>query len=230
VATRSGEGFGLRSMLPVLVLDVACPFLAYRYLRQQVPQMSASLALLLSGSFPAVNNVRTLLRSRTLDIIGIVILVGIVVGAASAFVTGDPKLLLIRESFVTGVLSLVCLSSLAWPRPLLFFIGRDFTAGHDPARVAEFNAVWERPGARRVFRIMTWVWGLGWLGEFVLKVVLVTILTIPQALVVGPIESNGITVALILWTIRYANESQRRGEAARAVEMAAAPPAGAPRS
>jgi hypothetical protein len=222
---RSRQGFGLASMLPILVLDIACPYLAYHNLRQRFPGLSASMALLLSGVFPALNNIGTLLRSRTLDIIGIVILVGIVVGAASAFVTGDPKLLLIRESFVTGALALVCLSSFFWPRPLLFFIGRDFTAGHDPARIAEFNALWDRPGARRVFRVMTAVWGFGWLAEFLLKAALVMVLTVPQALVVGPIESNGITIALILWTIRYTNESQRRGEAARAAEMAAVPPA-----
>jgi hypothetical protein len=220
------EGFGLRSLLPVLVLDIACPYLAYHYLRQQAPQMSPSLALLLSGVFPVLNNLYGLIRSRTLDVIGIVILVGIVIGAASAFLTGDPKLLLIRESFVTGALAVVCLTSLVWPRPLLFFIGRDFSTGHDPARMAEFNALWERPGARRVFRVMTVVWGLGWLGEFVLKVVLVLTLTIPQVLVVGPIESNGITIILILWTLRYANQSRRRGEAAQAaVARVAAPPA-----
>ena len=223
-AAPSRDGLGLRNLLPVLVLDIACPYVAYQYLRQQVPQMSPSLALLLSGVFPVLNNVRSLVRSRTLDIIGVVILVGIVVGAASAFVTGDPKLLLIRESFVTAALAVVCLASLLWPRPLLFFIGRDFSAGHDPARVAEFNAMWARPGARRVFRVMTVVWGLGWLAEFALKIVLVLTLTIPQVLVVGPIESNGITIALILWTIRYANESRRRGEEAQRAEMLAARP------
>jgi hypothetical protein len=209
----------------MLVLDIACPYVAYRYLRQQVPGMSPSLALVLSGVFPAANNARKLIRSRTFDIIGLVILVGIIVGAASAFVTGDPKLILIRESFVTGALAVVCLHSLLWPRPLMFYIGRDFTAGHDPAKVAEFNAMGERPGARRVFRVMTAVWGLGWAGEFLLKIALVLALTIPQVLIIGPIESNGITIALILWTIRYANESRRRGEAARAAETAAAPPA-----
>jgi hypothetical protein len=222
-AGRSREGLGLRNLVPILVLDIACPYLAYHYLRQRLPQMSPSQALLLSGVFPVLNNLRSLVRSRTLDIIGVVILVGIVVGAASAFVTGDPKLLLIRESFVTGALAIVCLASLLWRRPLLFFIGRDFSAGHDPARVAEFNALWERPGARRVFRVMTVVWGLGWLGEFLLKIALVLTLAIPQVLVVGPIESNGITIALILWTIRYANESRRRGEEARRAEALAAP-------
>jgi hypothetical protein len=40
-------------------------------------------------------------------------------------------------------------------------------------------------------------------------------LSIPQVLVVGPIESWGITAALIWWTLRYARDARRRREAAR---------------
>jgi hypothetical protein len=50
-AGRSREGLGLRSLLPILVLDIACPYLAYHYLRQRLPRISPSQALLLPGSF-----------------------------------------------------------------------------------------------------------------------------------------------------------------------------------
>jgi hypothetical protein len=213
-------------LLPILVLDIACPYLTYAYLTHRAAGISPALALVLSGVFPALGNVLSLIRSRTLDIIGIFVLVGIAVGAASALVSGDPKFVLIRESFVTAALGVICLLSLLWSRPLLFYIGRDFTTGHDPVRVAEFNTLWDRPGAERVFRIMTTVWGVGWVGEFVLKVLLVLNLSIPRMLVVGPILSNGVTIGLILWTLRYARESRRRGEALRAA--AAAPRSSAP--
>jgi len=225
---RSQEGFSARGLVPILVLDVACPYLAYTFLTHRVPGMSPSLALVLSGVFPALGNVLSLIRSRTLDIIGVFVLVGITVGAATAFLSGDPKLVLMRESFVTGALGAICLFSLLWHRPLLFFIGRDFSTGHDPVRVAEFNALWQRAGARRVFRIMTTVWGVGWVGEFALKVLLVLSLSIPRMLVVGPIVSNGVTIALILWTLRYARESRRRGEALRAAAGSTSPPSSPP--
>ena len=220
---RSREGFSVRGLLPILVLDIACPYLAYTYLTHRVPGISPALALVLAGVFPALGNVLSLIRSRTLDIIGVFVLFGLAVGAATAFLSGDPKLVLIRESFVTGALGVICLFSLLWRRPLLFFIGRDFSTGHDPVRVAEFNALWQYPGARRVFRIMTMVWGVGWVGEFTLKVLLVLSLPIPRMLVVGPIVSNGVTIALILWTLRYARESRRRGEMLRAAAGAAGP-------
>jgi hypothetical protein len=62
---------------------------------------------------------------------------------------------------------------------------------------------------------MTAVWGAGWIAEVALKVLIVFSLSIPQALVVGPIESAVITVLLILWTIWYTRAVlRRRAEAA----------------
>lgn len=204
------RAFNFRSVLPMLVLDVACPYLTYRLIRQYVPGLSVVFALALSGVFPALANIASILRTRTLDIIGMIVLVGIGVSIAAAFAGGDPKIVLIRESFVTGALGIVCLLSLLWRRPLLFYIGREFTAGHDPARVAQFDGIWQYPNARRTFRIMTIVWGLGWVGEFLLKIAEVLILSIPQVLIIGPIISNGATIGLIVWTIRYARRSRER--------------------
>jgi hypothetical protein len=217
-------GLSLRRFLPFLLLDVVCPYLTYRYLQAHVPSIPQTAALVLSGAFPALANVISIVRSRALDIIGVIVLLGIAVGAVAAALGGGPRLILLRESFVTGALAIVCLASLAAPRPLLFYIGRDVSTGHDPARVAEFDALWQNPGARHVFRVMTIVWGIGWLAEVALKVLVVYNLSISQALVVGPIQSAAITVVLILWTVRYARAARRRGEARRAAASAAAHP------
>ena len=206
----------LRGFLPFLFLDIACPYLTYQYLQHHAPGMSQTTALVLSGVFPALANVISIVRSRAVDIIGVMVLLGIAVGAVGAALGGGPRLVLLRESFVTGAVAILCLGSLAAPRPLLFYIGRDFSTGHDPARVAQFNALWYNPGAPHVFRVMTAVWGIGWLAEVALKVLIVYSLSIPRALVVGPISSAAITIGLILWTVRYARTARRRGEARRA--------------
>lgn len=213
---NSPGGLSLRRFLPFLLLDVVCPYLTFRYLQAHVPSMSQTTALVLSGVFPALANVISIVRSRALDIIGVIVLLGIAVGAAAAALGGGPRLVLLRESFVTGALAIVCLVSLAAARPLLFYIGRDFSTGHDPARMVEFDALWQNPGARHAFRVMTTVWGVGWLVEVALKVLVVYSLSISQALVVGPIQSAAITVVLILWTVRYARAARRRGEVLRA--------------
>jgi len=223
-AQHPGGGLSLRTFAPMLLLDVVCPYLTYRLLQRNDPAMSQTVALLLSGVFPALANVISIVRSRSLDIIGVIVLLGIVVGAVAALLGGGPRLILVRESFVRGAVALVCLASLWAPRPLLFYIGRDFSTGHDPVRIAEFDALWQNPAARHVFRVMTAVWGIGWLVEVALKVLIVFTLSIPEALVVGPIESGAITLVLILWTVRYARAARRRGEARLAAASGGQPP------
>ncbi len=213
-----------RSFVPFLILSVVCPYVTYRLLQRYDPGMSQTDALLVSGVFPALANVLSIVRSRSLDIIGSMVLLGIVIGALGAALGGGPRVILVRESFVTGAAAIVCLVSLGAPRPLFFYIGRDFATGHDPVRIAEFDALWQIPAAQHVFRVLTAVWGIGWLVEVGLKVLIVFSLPIPQALVVGPLESGAFTIVLVLWTLRYTRAARRRGEARRAAAAGGSAP------
>lgn len=204
----------LRGILPSLVISGACPLITYQLLMAYVPAMSKVTALAIGAIFPAVHGVAGIARRRYLDFIGLMVLIGIALTIVATFVGGDPKLLLMRESFVTGSLGLVALSSFLWRRPLLFYIGRQFSAGDDRERLAQFNALWERPGARHTFRIMTAVWAIGWLGEFALRVAMVETLTIPQVLAISPFVFNTINIGLIAWTFAFVRRRRRRAQEA----------------
>jgi hypothetical protein len=217
----SADAPSIRGAFPSLVIDGLLPFLTYLLLTSYVPHLSQVIALGLSATFPTVNGLLTIVRRRHLDIIGAVVLTGIAFSILATLVGGDPKLLLIRESFVTGALGIVCLTSLVWPRPLMFYIGRQFSVGEDPAKIAEFNALWQYPRARHTFRVMTIVWAIGWISEFALRVVMVWTLSIPEVLAISPLVFNGITIGLIAWTIAYGRRQRQRGAEARAKAAAA---------
>ena len=85
-----------------MVIAGLLPFLTYVLLTSYVPRFSQVVALGLSAIFPTVNGLITIARRRHLNIIGAIVLIGILVSVVAARVGGDPKLLLIRESFVTG--------------------------------------------------------------------------------------------------------------------------------
>jgi hypothetical protein len=196
----------------MLFFDGACPYLSYVLLKAWVPGISEVAALGIGAIFPAAYGVYEIVHKGRIDIMGSVVLLGIVVSIVATFVGGDPKMLLIRESFVTGALGVVCLSSLFWPRPLMFYVGRQFTA-HSAAQVDEFNAGWQYPAARRLFKVLTVVWGLGWVGEFALRVLMVGTLTIEQVLALSPFVFNGIFIALIAWNVAYVKRAQERAHA-----------------
>jgi hypothetical protein len=211
----------IRGVVPGLVIDGLLPFLTYLLLTSYVPHLSQVIALGLSATFPTVYGLVAIVRRRHLDIIGAVVLVGIAVSILATLIGGDPKLLLMRESFVTGALGMVCLTSFVWPRPLMFYIGRQFSAGEDPAKIAEFDALWQYPRARHTFRVMTIVWAIGWMSEFALRIVMVWTLSVPEVLAVSPFVFNGITIGLFAWTIAYVRRQRQRGAEARANAAAA---------
>jgi hypothetical protein len=200
----------LRGVLPIIVMSGVLPYATYELLTMYIPSMPEVWALAAAGTFPAAHSLIGVVRQRRLDIIGIIVVVGIAFSIVATLVGGSPKLLLIRESFVTGALGLLGLSSLLWKRPLIFYIARQMSAGADPAIAARFDALWLRPLGPRTFRLMTLVWAIGWLMEFALRIVMVETLTIPQVLVIGPIVFSGVNVGLFAWTFAYARRVQRR--------------------
>ena len=202
-----------RGVLHDLVIDGLCPFVMYVLLTSYVAGVSQVKALAAGAIFPATNGLFGIVRRKHVDIIGAVVLVGIVVSIVATAIGGDPKLLLIRESFVTGALGFVCLLSLLWTRPLMFYIARQFSTGNDPAKVQAFNDLWQRPLAPRTFRVLTVVWALGWMGEFGLRVIMVETLSIPHVLAISPIAFTGITVGLFAWTFAYVRHQQQRAAA-----------------
>lgn len=201
----------VRSVIPSLIVDGLCPYLAYKLLTAYL-STSEIVALGVGAIFPAAHGAHSIWRRRRIDIIGAIVLVGIAVSVVALLVGGSPQLFLIRESFVTGALGLLALTSLAWRRPLLFYIGRQFSAGADPEATEQFNALWQLAPARRTFRVMTIAWALGWLGEFGLRVLMVMTLSIGQVLAISPFVFNGMTIGLIAWTVAYARRRRARGQ------------------
>jgi hypothetical protein len=206
----SAQSPSIRAVVPSLVVDGLCPFLAYKLLTAYVPGMTQILALGLGALFPAARGVLEIWRRRTLDIIGAIVLVGIGVSIVALLAGGSPRMFLIRESFVTGALGLVAFSSFAWRRPLLFYIGRQFSAGDDVTAIEQFNQLWQYAGARRTFRLLTLAWAVGWLGEFALRVVMVLTLSPAQVLAISPFVFNGITIGLIAWTLAFVKKQRQR--------------------
>ena len=201
----------LYSVFPSLVIDGLLPYVSYKLSIRYVPRISEVAALGIGALFPAVHGIFSIWRRRHVDIIGAIVLIGIAVSIVVLVAGGGPRLFLIRESFVTGTLALLALSSFAWRRPLLFYVGRQFSAGGDSAAIERFDALWQRAPARRTFRVMTIVWAVGWLAEFALRVVMVLTLSVAQVLAISPFVFNGITLALLAWTLAYGRRQQARG-------------------
>jgi hypothetical protein len=218
---QGGQRMNLRGMAPSLIVNAVLPYIAYQVLTGS--GVDTAQALTLSAVFPLIGIIWGFVRSRRADIIGVVSLIFIVLGVVTSAISGDPRFILIKESFLTGAFGVACLVSLLMPRPLMFYFGRQFAGGGDPVRTARFEAMWQYPGFRAVNRTMTVVWGIAYVLEALARIGLTFVLPIALFLVVSPVLAFGVTVALISWTVAYGRRAAQRAAQLRQSTSAPAP-------
>jgi hypothetical protein len=221
--TATAKGGRLFTITMIVIFDVAGPLVAYKVLRSA--GLSAVSALLLSGVFPALGVTIGAVRNRRLDAVGALVLAGIVVGTVLGLVSHSARLLLAEGSVPTGVFGVVCLGSLWARHPLMFSVVREFT-GPDTAKGQEMTRLWRDEEAfRRDFRVITAVWGVGFLLEAALRVVIIYHTSTGTALTISKITPFLFGAILSAWTVAYGTHHKKKGErmAAGAAQAASSP-------
>jgi len=212
--TPTTPAIGVRGLLLSIILNAIIPFGVYWFVKHYL-NPSEFIALCAAALFPLLYSIYEFSNHRSFDLIAIFALLGISVSILGVALGGDTKILLIRESFFTAMLGIACFISLLFPRPLMFYVGRQFMTGNDPAKMAEFDAQWQHPYARFVHRLITIVWGSAYVGEFVIRVILVYTLPTALVLIISPILLGAITIGTIAWTLTYVRHAERRGQELR---------------
>lgn len=202
----------IRSLLWDIALNATIPAALYILVKHLISASELS-ALLWATAFPLLKTAHDLARRRELDPVALLVLLGLVTSMMAVLLKGDPRLLLIRESFFTGAFGLACLVSLLFPRPLMFYFGRYFMAGRDAQQRAIFEARWHQPMARRAHRLVTVIWGLVYVLEFIVRVTLVYAFPAAVVLVVAPFLTGLATIGAVVWTFWFAYRVRARMEA-----------------
>ena len=205
----AAKGGQIRSITMIVIFDVAGPLVAYKLLRSA--GLTAVTALLLSGVFPAVGVTIGAVRHRRLDAVGALVLAGIVVGTALGLVSHSTRLVLVEGSVPTAVFGVVCLGSLRARHPLMFSFAREFT-GPDTAKGQEMTRLWQYEGYRRIFRVITIVWGAAFLLEAALRVVIVYNTPAGTALAISKATPFVFLAILSAWTVAYGTYHRKKGE------------------
>ncbi|MEU4211787.1 VC0807 family protein [Streptomyces sp. NPDC026206] len=211
-----------------IVCNVVLPIVTYNQLRDA--GWSEFSALALSGVWPLVDTAVYLAWHRRIDEFAVITFIFMMLTlAVTAVGPHSTRLLLVKDSAVTGLFGLVCLATLAAPRPLMFYFGRKFGTDGTKEGLARWNALWEQQaGFRRTMRRITMVWGLGYVAEALVRIGLSYALPTDAMLGVNSVLSYGAPALLIAWTISYSKRARARGAAAEAARTAQAPSAAEP--
>lgn len=188
-----------------LAWDVGLPLVGYYAMHAL--GASDRTALLVATLAAGLRLVRVAVRSRRVTWFGALMLAVFGIGLVLAFVGGDPRFILLKDSFTTGGVGLVFLASLLGARPLTFSAYQSW----QPAAAAELDARWDQvAGIRHTFRVSSVVWGIGLLVEAALRVPLIYALPIDVA--VGASTGMQVVAFVLLggWNTVYAIRAQRR--------------------
>ena len=208
-----------RAMVPDLIVDGALPVVAYQALTRY--GMAVVPALAAGAIFPAVNIFRKFIVTRSFDLVGLIVLVFLGIGVVSSLLSGNVLFVLVKESFITGLVGLLFLSSLLWKRPIIFYLARQVMEAGGAERLAWWDGLWEHARFRRTMRIMSTVWGVGYVLEAGIRVIFALTLSPGIVVVLSPIMGIGTTVGLILWTRKYGRIVQERAAREAAPTVAA---------
>ncbi|WP_236790576.1 VC0807 family protein [Amycolatopsis sp. GM8] len=186
-----------QAMLPLLV-DVALPVGSY-YVLSKGLGLSELMSLALSSVIPAVRTVWGIVAQRRINPLALLILTANVAGLLLSLVSGDPRLMLAKESGVSSVIGLAILVSAFAGRPIMSTVLRPIFARGDAARFA----LWDRLSAtsvefRHAERNYSIVWGCVLLLECAARLIGVYTLSVDTMVWLGPV----ILIAAILLAFR----------------------------
>ena len=218
--TKSEIAGRFRSIAKIAIIDVAAPLIAYSLLRSA--GMSTVTALVLSGVFPALSVAISVIKHRRLDVVGALVLAGILAGTVLGLISHSTRLVLMEGSVPTVIFGVGCLGSLWTRRPLMYGFALEFI-GPDTAKGREMTSLWQYKGFRRVFRVITVVWGVGFLLEAALRVAIVYNTSTGTALSLSKVTPYIWVGVFVAWTVAYGRYRRKQGE--RLMAAAAAAPA-----
>lgn len=196
-----GERTGRRRFVAMLVWDIALPLAMFYGLR--VLGLDVWQALVAGVSLPAARLGVAALRRR-IEFAGVFSVSIMFVGTGIGLLTGDARLLLVRESYLTAVVGPWIWVTLLMRRPLVFTATVGFMAA-DAARAWE--CAWIGSGRfRHTMRVMTAGFGVAFLVDAAARVVMAY--TLPLDLV--PVLGVAVLLTLLVSVVQVGKWYGRR--------------------
>lgn len=152
---------------------------------------------------PLLWSVYELIKTRKLDALSTVVVASILFTVVATALGGSARMIQIRDALVTGIIGILFLLSLFLKKPLVFHLAQATIARNPQPDVPQMEVFWAQPGGPRVFRILTFVWGVGLVAQTSLLCVLASIWPIGRYLLVSPFIGYGLLGLLLLWSFFY---------------------------
>jgi intracellular septation protein A len=202
----TGKGNGknaVKALLPTLVRDVGLPTLAYYLLHWN--GASDWTALLAGAVVSGVMLVVEAIKARRLEVFSGFMLCIFAAGLLATLISGDARMMIVKDSVVTAVVGLAFGISALTRKPLIYFAARK---SHPQPEA--FEATYDStPAMRGKFKLMSATWGVGFLIEAAIRVVLAYQLPVSTMVWLSHVLMFGTIGLLALITVKWGAKKGR---------------------
>jgi hypothetical protein len=163
IALRSNRARGVTSHIAVralfksVLITMLAPALLYKLAAPHFAPFSL-MPLAISGIPPILWLAYGLAKLRAIDVLGFFAAENVVVSMAALVLSHTERDALLGRSMQNVLLAAVFLASLAFARPLMFYMSRQLSSGNDPKTRRSFERAASQPNALAVYRALTWGW------------------------------------------------------------------------
>lgn len=189
-----------------LAANFLAPYLVYEALHKHYGDTKALLASIVP---PLLWSGYELIKTKKLDALSMVIIASILFTVIATAMGGSARLIQVRDALVTGAIGVMFLISLAFEKPLIFYLGRAISGRRTDDDAPDFDELWQLPTAPRAFKLITTVWGVGLVLQTALLCFLAYRWSISRYLLVSPFISYGMIGGLTAWSFWYGEKRHK---------------------
>ncbi|MFI7670936.1 VC0807 family protein [Nocardia sp. NPDC049526] len=161
---------------------------------------------LFSGAVLIIETIRT----RRLEPFAAIMLGVFAFGLVGSLISGDPRMMIVKDSAGTAIVGIAFLISTVVGKPLTYLSARKALAAAGPAELAEFEASYRaNPAKRRGFNTLAMAWGGGLVAEAIVRILLAYQLPIHTMAWLSPVLSIIFFTPLIALSVRFVKRARR---------------------
>ncbi|WP_152603649.1 VC0807 family protein [Amycolatopsis rifamycinica] len=196
------RGSSLPRVGKVVLVDVGLPYAVYLALSRL--GVSPVLALVVAGGVSLVRVAVGYVAERTVSALSVLVLVRFGLGVLLGLLSGDARVVLIKDSLVTASVGLAALVSLFLARPLTYYIRRDFNGDRNAGEESWTHST----EFRRTNRVTTGAWTAGLLAESAARIGVAFWTPLDIATLACPAIGACSILVLIAWTQWYGHAAR----------------------
>ena len=197
-----------RRLVAGLLWDAGLPAVVFYLCR--VLGLDALPALAAGGLAALARVAYVAVVRRRLDGLAALVSAAFLLLLAVSLLTGDPRILLAKESILAGAAGLLLVGSCLIGRPLVYALIRRLNAADDAARVRLEERWRGDPAFRRQFFVLSMVIGGGLLLDAAVRVVLLSLLPVDTMAGLSTALHVATVVLLAAWVMWYRRRRVQR--------------------